>query len=51
MSSMGPADPKVREAEGGGPIYTRGARKADRNGVPALRKVPPYQQTTKEIVQ
>jgi len=45
------ADPNVREGEGGGPTDTRSARKADGNGVTMFRKVRPYQQSTKEIVQ
>jgi len=45
------ADPNVREAEGGRLADTRSARKPDRNGVIVFRKVRPYQQSTKEIVQ
>ena len=45
------ADPKVEEGEGGGLADTRSARKPDRNGVTMFRKVRPYQQSTKEIVQ
>jgi len=38
-------------AEGGGLADTRSARKADGNSVTMFRKVRPYQQSTKEIVQ
>jgi len=50
-SSWVPADPDVREAEGGGLADTRSTRKADGNGVTMFQKVRPYQQSTKEIVQ
>jgi len=50
-SSRVPAHPNVREGEGGGLTDTRSMRKADRNGVTELPKVPLYQQSTKEIVQ
>jgi len=46
-----PADPNVGEAESGGLTDTRSTRKADGNGVTMFRKVRPYQQSTKEIVQ
>ena len=46
-----PADPNIREAEGGGLANTRSARKDDGNGVTMFRKVRPYQQSTKETVQ
>jgi len=50
-SSRVPADPNVGEVESGGLTDTRSAMKADRNGVMMFRKVRPYQQSTKEIVQ
>jgi len=46
-----PADPDVGKGEGGGLTDTRSARKADGNGVTMFRKVRPYKQSTKEIVQ
>jgi len=46
-----PANLNVGEGEGGGLADTRSLRKADRNGVTMFRKVRPYQQSTKEIVQ
>jgi len=46
-----PADPNVREAEGGGLADTRSARKADGKGVTMFQKVRPYQQSTNETVQ
>jgi len=46
-----PADPNVGEGEGGGVTDTRSARKANRSGVTMFRKVQPYRQSTKEIVQ
>ena len=45
------ADPKAGEVESGGLINMRSAGKADRSGVMMFRKVRPYQQSTKEIVQ
>ena len=45
------ADLNVGDGEGGGLADTRSARKADGNGVTMFRKVRPYQQSTKEIVQ
>jgi len=51
VSSRVPADPNVGEGKGGGLIDTRSTRKADGNGVTMFRKVRPYQQSTKEIVQ
>jgi len=50
-SSRVPADPNVREAEGGGLTHMRSTRKANGSGVTMFRKVRPYQQSTKEIVQ
>jgi len=46
-----PAYPHVGEAEGGGLTDARSARKADGNGVTIFRKVQPYHQSTKEVVQ
>jgi len=46
-----PAHPKVGEAEGGGLTDTRSTRKAEGSGVTMFRKVRPYKQSTKEIVQ
>jgi len=46
-----PHNPNVGEAEGGGLADTRSVRKADGNGVTMFRKVPLYQQSTREIVQ
>ena len=46
-----PADPNVGEEEGRSLADTRSARKADGNGVTIVRKVRPYQQSTKEVVQ
>jgi len=46
-----PADPNVREGEGGGLADPRSARKADGSDVTMFRKVRPYQQSTKELVQ
>jgi len=45
------ADPNIEEGEGRGLADARSARKADGNGVKMFRKVRPYQQSTKEIVQ
>jgi len=45
------ADPNVGEGDGGGVTDTRSTRKADGSGVTMFRKVRPYQQSTKEIVQ
>jgi len=46
-----PANQTVREVHGGGLVNRRSAGKADGNGVMMFRKVGPYQQSTKEIVQ
>jgi len=51
MSSTVLANPNVWEKEGGGLTDTRSARKANGSEVTMLRKVRPYQQSTKEIVQ
>jgi len=45
------ADPNVGEGEGRALTDTRSARKADRSGVTMFRKVRPYKQRKKEIVQ
>jgi len=45
------ADPNVRKGGGGGLTDARSTRKADGNGVTMFRKVPPYQQSTEEVVQ
>jgi len=50
-SSRVPADSNVREGEGRGPTDTRSTRKADGSGVTMFRRVQPYQQSTKVIVQ
>jgi len=48
-SSRVPADPDIREKEGGGLTDTISARKADRNEVSMFRIVSSYQQSTKDI--
>jgi len=45
-----PADPNIREVEGGGLTNTRSAEKADRSRVTMFQKVRLYRQGTKEIV-
>ena len=50
-SSRVQADPDVGKGEGAGLTDARSTRKADGNGVTMFRKVRPYQQSTKEIVQ
>jgi len=50
-SSRVPANPNVSKKGGEGLTDTRSARKADGSRVMMFRKVRPYQQSTREIVQ
>jgi len=46
-----PANPNIRAKEGGGLTDMRSTRRADRSEVTMFRKVTPYQQSSKKIVQ